>query len=306
MVCHQYQRKQDLLVQDLADLGKDQAWMDGLRVADFTVRPEKPAERAASKAFIARYEWLGGAPTRGYNHHVYLVEHTALKLLAGVSWFCSPNANSKLLPGAREVLLARGATVSWAPATHDQGHLGSWMTARAVKLLVQDLNEPVIVCGYSDPEAGEEGVIYSSLNWYCLGSEHGTTKMYRDPSLVKPFSKGRWFSDRRFRAHSTWKRFIKKENIKGIVWREPTKVKGTSWNPDWKASGDAGKALKAAVEKFRASCEVKDQPAKKKWCFILGRGQKETQHLRALFVSSAVGEGLRDLGRARQASVRKN
>jgi hypothetical protein len=272
-VAHQLRLKRERLTADLAALGRGQAWMDALRTADFEVHlVQSAAELAECREFIRTYEWLGSSPKRGYGHVVCAVRHTETGALAGVTWFCSPNEWSTLLPDAKEMLLARGCTVSWSPP-----NLGSWMTSRALDLLVKHLDAPVIVSGYADSEAGERGGIYRALSWFKVPGNAGTTTMYTDPK-----KHGYEFSERKFRIQSTWKRFIRQAGITGIVWRAPTKPGGTSWNPDWEASGEAGEKLKAAVAAWRASCTSREVPPKVKFVTVRGRTPKEHKRLTKL------------------------
>jgi hypothetical protein len=277
-VAHQLRLKRERLATDLAALGKDEAWVESLRTADFEIHlVTTDAEMRECREFVKVYEWLGSPPKRGYNHVVCAVRHRATGTLAGVTWFCSPNEWSTLLPGAKEMLLARGATISWAPK-----NLGSWMTTRALDLLIKHLDAPVVVSGYADSEAGERGGIYRALSWFKLNGKAGTTTMYRDPKRPDY-----WFSERKFRIQSTWKRFIRQEGIQGIVWRKPRgPVAKTSWNPDWSASGEAGEKLKAAVTAWRASCERRDVPAKEKFVTVRGRTPKEHKRLTKLLRAS--------------------
>jgi hypothetical protein len=284
-VAHQYKLKQQFRDEDLAAMGKDEAWAESLTADDFNIRLEVgPADRAAAHAFITRYEWLGSPPKRAYNQVVCLIRENSTGALAGVTWFCSPNASSTLLPGVPEYLLARGATASWTPMT-PKPWLGTWMTTRAIDLLVLHTGGPVLVSGYADPEAGERGGIYRASNWIQVTDKGGAVKMYRDPNAKRPF----WFSDRKFRCQATYKKFAKREGIEDqIVWRTPKKPGGTSWTPDWdQTPPDVTKTLKDAIAEWQQACEVRTVPRKGKWSIARGRDRKETKKLMRLLAATA-------------------
>jgi hypothetical protein len=285
MEAHQYKLKKEFRAEDLLRMGKGEAWAESLTADDFTIRLEVTlTDRDEARAFITRYEWLGSPPKRAYRQVVCLVEEKSTGTLAGVTWFSSPNASSNLLPGVPEYLLARGATASWTPMT-PKPWLGTWMTTRAIDLLVQHTDGPVLVSGYADPEAGERGGIYRASNWIQVTDKGGAVKMYRDPNAKRPF----WFSDRKFRCQATYKKFAKRLGIEDqLVWCTPRKPGGTSWTPDWtKTPPEVTATLKAAIDEWRRSCEERTVPRKSKWSIARGRNRKETRRLMALLAATA-------------------
>jgi hypothetical protein len=281
--CWQKLLKDKYRLEDLARMGKDEAWAEALTADDFTIRIEStPVDRKRAFAFIEKYEWLGSPPKRGYNHVVCLIEERSTGELGGVTWFCSPNAASTLLPSASEWLLARGATASWTPIGTDPNTgkprpwLGTWMTTRAIDLLVKKVGGPVLVSGYADSEAGEQGGIYKASNWLQVTARGGTQKMYIDPK--RPDYE---FSDRKFRCQATYKKFAKKLGVANqIVWRAPKKVGGTSWTPDWeKTPPEVATKLKEAIAAWQATCTMRLVPPKSKWSIARGVNRGETKRL---------------------------
>jgi hypothetical protein len=141
---------------------------------------ETPRERAAE--IIHRYEWLA---TMGAASVCYGLETSAGEL-AGVVVFhkralstsdCEKargHSNSfKLFKEPtpewlqRGGYLIRGACVHWA-----HPHAGSFLISRACKAASEAYGWHVFFA-YSDPMAGERGIIYRALNWHYLGQGLG-------------------------------------------------------------------------------------------------------------------------------------
>lgn len=142
---------------------------------------------------ILRYEWLGTMNRAVICYGLLAACGTPL----GVCCFGMPQGtNSRLLCGPewrdRTIALERGACVHFA-----HPHAGSFLIARAVKLLAQDTPYRVIFA-YSDEQAGEIGTIYQASNWLYLGvtgrDGRGRWKARRKDG------DGKWQSSRMLRA----------------------------------------------------------------------------------------------------------
>jgi hypothetical protein len=128
--------------------------------------------KAECKAFIERYEYLGSL---GRGQVFYGLRHQNGELL-GANCFSHMGGKIADISGPaykdKTILLARGACVMHAPP-----HAGSWFTSQAVKKAYTEYGWQIYFA-YSDPEAGEMGTLYSSLNWHYIGEGVGTGNHY--------------------------------------------------------------------------------------------------------------------------------
>ena len=164
---------------------------------------------AEAKALIVRYEWLRTMPT--VTRACYGLR-TPEGELAGVAVFArgpAPESADLCGPGHRDltICLARGACVHWA-----HPHAASFLISRACKLAHAEFGWKVFYA-YSDPTAGELGVVYQACNWIYLGAGVGRNA---GRGRWRFFNRrdGKWRSDRvlsrrRFRlaelrAHPHW------------------------------------------------------------------------------------------------------
>jgi hypothetical protein len=147
-----------------------------------TVRPITYSEAAS---IILKYEWLHtmAAGTR-YSYGLHssdgeLLGAVCFSLNASpqARWICKPRATIK-----RTICLARGACVPHAPK-----NAASFLVRHACRLMHEQHGYKVFFA-YSDPEAGERGIIYRAVGWKCLGAGLGRTTRYHT-SAVAPDGK---------------------------------------------------------------------------------------------------------------------
>jgi hypothetical protein len=185
--------------------------------------------------------------------------------------FATPNAFSYLLGKEnrdKEKLIARGATSAIAFK-----HLGSALNAFAINWMSKN-TEFRVFTAYSDPEAGELGTIYKSLNFIFLGSNFGTKILLFDPERPE---KG-WFSDREARKLSSYKRIAKKM---GLQWQNSWSLNGSiRWE---NMREDVALSLKTEVKNYIQKCEKRTPSKKLKWVYIRGKDKRETKHLLKIF-----------------------
>lgn len=218
--------------------------------------------------FVKRYEWMGSMGVSPRWCFTARIDGT----LAGVVALNLPNAFSKILgPDTTkdvECLIQRGASASFA-----HPHLGSKLIMWSVRWMVANTNKRVFY-GYSDPRAGERGVIYSACNFVFMGSKFGATAMYSHPS----WKAGKPFSPQSLRRTSILKQWMRREGI--------------PWLPEYaKANGFKDLSVIPVEIKNRwyrwgdqiVAESIKDPiPTKGKWVMILGRDKRETRELRRL------------------------
>ena len=262
VVCHQKKIK-------IATESEDRVAHPGLfgrPINDYVFSHEKVSRELCD--FVKRYEWMGSlgiSPRWCFTARVDGV-------LAGVVALNLPNAFSKILgPDTSkdvECLIQRGASASYA-----HPHLGSKLIMWAIRWMVKNTSRRVFY-GYSDPRAGERGIIYSACNFSFMGSKFGATAMYSTPE----WKGGKPFSPQSLRRTSILKQWMKCEGI--------------PWLPEYaKANGFKDLSVIPVEIKERwyrwgdgiVARAVKDPiPSKGKWVMILGRDKRETKVLRRL------------------------
>ena len=275
--CWQYEIRLQNLEDDLKAIGLSKNEMEKLSIDDFHfsyVDKEDKKECEEIKKFIQKHEWLGNIPNRPTHRFTARLKQNSA--LAGVVIMATPNSFSHLLGKENrdlEKLVARGASISWAPK-----NLGSWIVSQSVKWMVRNTDFRIFTA-YSDPEAKELGTIYQAMNWTYLGQTSGTTKQYLDPA--KP-NKG-WFSDRDFRKKSKYKMYAENIGLDKDLWKSWMK----KYSPNWDIiPADIKTKIKQEEEKYRSSCISRNVPPKHKYCYILGRSKKETKELKKLFAQN--------------------
>ena len=272
--CWQYEVRVNNLLEDLQSAGLTEESAAVLRTSDFVFEYVDKTDRQACeeiKLFIERHEWLGKLPARPTHRFVARLKTNGL--LAGVVVMSTPNAFSHLLGKEnrdKEKLIARGASISWAPK-----NMGSWLVSSSVKWMVKNTDFRVFTA-YSDPEAKELGTIYQAMNWIYLGQTSGTIKQYFDPKRPK----AGWFSDRDFRKRSKYRIYAENIGLSRDEWEGMMK----KYSPNWEIIPPEIKIkIKAEEQKYRESCDSRLVPPKHKYCYILGRSKRETKQLHELF-----------------------
>lgn len=220
-------------------------------------------------SFIKKYEWLGKMPNRPT--HRFIATYNGM--LAGVIIMSTPNSFSKILGEDTfkiEKLISRGACASWTPK-----NLASSLLMWSIHWMTQNTDFRVFGA-YADTEAKELGTIYQACNFYYLGDNFGSTKLYFDP--LNP-NLG-WISNRNFSKLNFYKAFLKKE---GIVWNEDWNRKTTIlWN---KIPSDVVLLMKKHSSDTLNRCFVRKIELKHKYLYILGKDKRETKLLRRKFES---------------------
>ncbi len=268
--CWQYEVRKKNFIKDLkvAELTYDE--MSNLRVSHFKfsyISKDNKEVCAKIKQFILRHEWLGKMPHRPTHRFIA----TYKGHLAGVIVMSTPNAFSHLLGKAyrdQEKLISRGACISWSPK-----NLASSLVMFSIRWMVKHTSYRYF-SAYSDTEARELGTIYQASNFIYLGQNSGARFQYYDPHHP---DKG-WFSDRRFRSTSSYKKYAFEL---GISWKSHWSD-GTTiyWDQIPK---DVVIQLKEASKSQQGYCLRRRIPRKHKYVYLLGKTKKETKALLRLF-----------------------
>ncbi len=209
--CWQHQVKQKNLKEDLrkAKLTKDRASKIRVNHLQFEYVDKTDIQKCIDiKKFIERHEWLGKMPARPTHRFIA----TYRSHIVGVVVMATPYAFTTVFGKENshlEKLIARGATISWAPK-----NTGSWLIMNSINWMVKN-TEFRFFSGYSDTAANELGTIYQACGFYYLGQGSGTKNEYYDPDNPQ---RG-WFSDRLFRKTGQYKKYAKELGIK--------------WDPKW-------------------------------------------------------------------------
>jgi len=129
-----------------------------------------------ARSIIVDFEWL--KTMAGGTRACYGLKY-GLELL-GVTCFdrhgCSTAAHDIVTVPAKTICLARGACVPHAPV-----NAGSFLIRRAIEQAHQDFGWEVFFA-YSDPSAGEVGMIYQALNWkYVTAAKDNGLKSFISP-----------------------------------------------------------------------------------------------------------------------------
>lgn len=134
--------------------------LDGCRVESITI--------AEARVLILRYEWLGSMNTRPLG--CYGLRAPDGELLGAVSFGLVGSPEAHALCGRefrdKTIGLERGACVHFAPK-----NAASFLIRRACRLVHREHGRSVFFA-YSDPAAGEIGVVFQAVGWRYLG--HGT------------------------------------------------------------------------------------------------------------------------------------
>jgi hypothetical protein len=265
---YQYDIRLNNIKSDLENLKFDHTI---LKIKDFNFKNVDNNDKFYNKKikdFIEKYEWLGRMPNRPL--YKFVCEYEGI--LAGVIIMSVPNAYSKYtgeLNNNIEILISRGACISWSPK-----NLASAILSFSMKWVVNNTSYRIF-SAYGDKEAKELGTIYQASNFYYLGDKFGSTKLYFDP--MNPH-RG-WSSHRMFRKLSTIKKLLASENIK---WDENWNMKTTIIYD--KIPSDIIKIIYDKVMEFKKRCLIRNVVSKHKYVYVLGRGKLETRKLRKLFL----------------------
>jgi len=267
--CWQYDIRLNTLKDDIIKINFD---YKNLKVSDFNFEfIDKDDIRTTDIVdFIKKYEWLGKMPNRPTHRFIA----TYKGIMAGAIVMSTPNAFSNILgddTSSIEKLISRGACASWTPK-----NLASSLIMWSIKWMVKN-TEFRLFEAYADTEAKELGTIYQACNFYYLGNNFGSTKLYFDPDNI---NKG-WVNSRGFRKLNFYKSYLKTINI---IWQD-------EWNKKtkilWeKIPNNIAEIMKNYSIESIKKCHIRIINQKHKYIYILGFDNRETKKLRKKFEST--------------------
>lgn len=239
-----------------------------LKIVDFNFESVSKDDSRTKEIvnFIKKYEWLGKMPNRPTHRFIA----TYNNILSGVIIMSTPNSFSMLLgDNTHEVekLISRGACASWTPK-----NLASALLMWSIKWMVKN-TEFRLFEAYADPEAKELGTIYQACNFYYLGNNFGSGKLYFNPD-----NPNGWVNNRGFRKLNFYKSYLKKN---GIVWKDEWNRKTSIlWN---KIPSDIVEKMKTYSIECLNNCHVRKPKNKHKYAYVIGKDNRETKILRKKF-----------------------
>ena len=261
----QYDLRLNTLDEDIKNINFDYT---KLKICDFNFEFVSKDDIRTTEIvnFIKKYEWLGKMPNRPTHRFIA----TYNNILAGVIIMSTPNSFSMLLgndTSKLEKLISRGACASWTPK-----NLASSLLMWSIKWMVKN-TEFRLFEAYADPEAKELGTIYQACNFYYLGDNFGSDKLYFNPD-----NPNGWINNRGFRKLNFYKSYLKKN---GITWKE-------EWNKKtsilWKEiPNDISEKMKKYSAECLNKCYVRRPKNKHKYAYVIGINSKETRLLRKKF-----------------------
>lgn len=261
----QYDLRLKLLKEDIKNFNFN---FENLKISDFNFEfIEKNDIRTKDIVnFIKKYEWLGKMPNRPTHRFIA----TYNNMLAGVIVMSTPNSFSMMLGENTqniEKLISRGACASWTPK-----NLASSLLMWSINWMVKN-TEFRLFEAYADPEAKELGTIYQACNFYYVGDNFGSDKLYFD--IEKDNG---WVNNRSFRKMNFYKSFLKKNNID---WNDNWNKKTTIlWN---NIPSDIVDIMKKYSLECMNNCLVRKPKNKHKYAYVIGSNKKETKILRKKF-----------------------
>lgn len=137
-----------------------------------------------AKEFIIEYEWLKSIPQQTSYHFGLFFNINNKKYLGGVLIYSQDYAQNtgvwdKYGFGDKLILLSRGVCLWWTPKNS-----ASYFISKSIKWLKENTKYRIVTATV-DPNAGEIGTIYQSLNWYYVGLMSGN---YHNNKESKRFS----------------------------------------------------------------------------------------------------------------------
>lgn len=196
-VCHQFEKKQQWLRNDLKELPFDPSTLSN---KELTLSNELFSTEI--KEFIEKYEWLGNVGV--YPKWCFTARYRGH--LCGVILINDPTSYSSLLgekTSTYEALIQRGATASWAPK-----NLGSHLIMFSCKWMARNTEKRAFI-GYADPRANELGTIYQACGFDYLGNKFGNSWLYRHPAIKN----GAVFSSQLLKRTSSFRKWCKENGV---------------------------------------------------------------------------------------------
>ncbi|TDI64004.1 MAG: hypothetical protein E2O88_11900 [Bacteroidetes bacterium] len=273
--CWQFHLRERHYWEDLELAGMTHEDAQRLRTSDFIFEYVPKTDKKGCQEivkFIERHEWLGKMPIWLTHRFVCRLNVKGMpRILAGVIIMATPNAFSNILGKEmreKEKLISRGACISWSPK-----NLGSNTIMKAIKWMVANTDFRFFTA-YSDPDAKELGTIYQACSFHYLGQVSGTKYQF--------YVEGKgWRGDKSFSERSAFVRYAKEL---GYTWKkEWLRIEKGKRRVKWsEIPEDITVALKQKAKDTKNACPKRLSPPKHKYVFVLGRGKKETKHLRKL------------------------
>lgn len=258
-ICWQGHLRRENLLEDLSRIGRREP--PSINLSDIIINTYKQSPFTFTEVcnFIRRHEWLGSMPQS--IKRIYVAYHG--EWLLGVLVFTVPYTPSGIIGPEykdREWLLARGASISWAPA-----NLATFFIAHVMRDLAKT-SDVKVVTAYSDPLANEIGTIYQAANFTYLGGHYGGDRMF--------FIRGRWRTRRWIRKFVNIKRYALQF---GYEWRVEWNTKTTiHWE---KLPAELRENIKAEIHRIETTSRSKKSPPKHKYAYAIGRDKYEHREL---------------------------
>ena len=164
MIAHQYKIRLEKSKTEEIDFNLNDVSLHNTTIKKIT--------KNEAKRVIVDYEWLKSLPTHTKYHYGLFFNINNKKYLGGVLVY-SPEYSENLGTWdkfdftGKILLLSRGVCLWWTPK-----NTASFFISKVNKIIAKETHYRIITATV-DPEAGEIGTIYQSLNWYYLGVMSG-------------------------------------------------------------------------------------------------------------------------------------
>ena len=164
MIAHQYKIREEKSKTEIIDFN-----IGDVKLVNSVIRKISKPESAI---IIKEYEWLKCLPTHTKYHYGLFFKINDKEYIGGVLVYSPEYAENtgawdKFGFTGKILLLSRGVCLWWTPK-----NTASYFISRVNRLIAKETHYRVITATV-DPEAGEIGTIYQSLNWYYLGLMSG-------------------------------------------------------------------------------------------------------------------------------------
>lgn len=164
MTAHQYKIREEKSKTEIIDFN-----IDDVKLGNSVIRKISKPE---SGKIIKEYEWLKCLPTHTKYHYGLFFKINDKEYIGGVLVYSPEYAENtgawdKFGFTGKILLLSRGVCLWWTPK-----NTASYFISRVNRLIAKETHYRVITATV-DPEAGEIGTIYQSLNWHYLGLMSG-------------------------------------------------------------------------------------------------------------------------------------
>ena len=164
MIAHQYKIREEKSKTEILEFNIEDVYLKNSIIKRIT----KPV----AEKIINEYEWLKCLPTHTKYHFGLFFKINNKEYLGGVLVYSPEYAENtgvwdKFGFTGKILLLSRGVCLWWTPK-----NTASYFISRVNKIIAKETHYRIITATV-DPEAGEIGTIYQSLNWHYLGLMSG-------------------------------------------------------------------------------------------------------------------------------------